>query len=48
MLNITVLDNLSTFEYVKLINDILDNCILYMEYGMNCVIVCRGWEFCRL
>jgi hypothetical protein len=40
MLNITVLDDLSTFEYVELINDILENCILYVECGMNCVIVC--------
>jgi hypothetical protein len=47
MLNITVLDDLNTFEYVELINDILENCILYVEYRMNCVIVCCGWEFCR-
>jgi hypothetical protein len=48
MLNITVLDDLSTFEYVELINDILENCIWYVECGMNSVIVCCGWEFCRL
>jgi len=45
MLNISVLDDLSTFEYVELINDILENCILYVECEMNCVTVCCGCEF---
>jgi hypothetical protein len=44
MLNISVLDDLSTFEYVELINDILENWILYVECEMNCVTVCCGWE----
>jgi hypothetical protein len=39
MLNISVLDALSIFEYVELINDILENCILYMECGMNCAAI---------
>jgi hypothetical protein len=45
MLNIYVLDNLSTFEYVELINDISENWILYVECGMNCVSACCGWKF---
>jgi hypothetical protein len=45
MLNISVLDDLSTFEYVELINDILENWILYVECGMNCVTACCGCEF---
>jgi hypothetical protein len=42
MLNISVLDALSIFEYVELMNDILENCILYVECGMNCVTVYCG------
>jgi hypothetical protein len=43
MLNISVLDDLSTFEYVELIDDILENWIFYVECGMwnelcNCVL----------
>jgi hypothetical protein len=34
MLNIFVLDDLSTFKYVELINDILENCILYVQLGI--------------
>jgi len=43
MLNISILDDLSTFEYVELINDIMENWILYVECGVNCVNVwCCG------
>jgi hypothetical protein len=45
MLNIYVLDDLSTFEYIELINDIFENWILYIECEMNCVIVLCSWEF---
>lgn len=36
MLNITVLDDLSTFEYDELINDILENCVVYVVWNELC------------
>lgn len=45
MLNISVLHHLSTFEYVELTNDILENWILYVECEMNWVTAYCGWEF---
>jgi hypothetical protein len=43
MLNISILDDLSTFEYVDLINDILENWILYVVWNELCDCMLRLW-----